>query len=126
MRDAYEKITGAGAELIAIGTGNVKYARRFVEEEDIPFPVLVDDDAAAAHLVSVQRAGVWNLLGPSTYGESLKTWRRGHKIHMSGKRVFQLGATFVIGPGDAIGYEHIDETTVDHAPLDEIFAALDI
>lgn len=125
MRDAHDKILAAGAGIVAIGTGNAKHARHFVEEENIPFPVLVDDDAEAAHAASVKRGSTWNVLGPKTYGDSFRTWRRGHKIHMAGKRVFQLGATFVVGPGDTIRYEHIDQTTVDHAPLDEVFAALE-
>ena len=126
MRDAHEKILAAGAQIVAVGTGNAKHARHFVEEENIPFPVLVDNDASAARAASVKRGGAWNVLGPKTYGASLKTWRRGHRIHMAGKRVFQLGATFIVGPGDRVHYEHIDETTVDHAPLDEVFAALGV
>jgi peroxiredoxin len=117
-------ILAAGAEIVAIGTGNAKHARHFVDEERIPFPVLVDDDASAARAASVKRGGTWNVLGPKTYGASIRTWRRGHKIHMAGKRVFQLGATFVLGPGDAVRYEHIDQTTVDHAPLEEVFEVL--
>ena len=31
----------------------------------------------------------------------MATWKRGHRIHKPGKRVTQLGATFVLGPGDA-------------------------
>ena len=126
MRDASPEISRARAEIVAIGTGNERYARRFVEEEGITFPVLVDDDAVAARLASVKRGGTWNVLGPKTYGDSWRTWRRGHHIHVAGKRVFQLGATFVVGPGDRIRYEHIDATTVDHAPLTEVFAALSV
>ena len=124
MRDARPQILAADADIVAIGTGNAKHARHFVEEENVTFPVLVDDDAEAAHAASVKRGSAWNILGPKTYGASIKTWRRGHKIHMAGKRVFQLGATFIVGPGDRVTYEHIDQTTVDHAPLDEVFAAL--
>ena len=126
MRDAYAEIGAAGAEVVAVGTGNAAYARRFVEEETITFPVLVDDDAIAARLASVKRGSAWNVLGPKTYGTSLRTWRSGHHIHMAGKRVFQLGATFVVGPGERVRYSHIDATTVDHAPLTEVFAALGV
>ena len=125
MRDAYDEIKETGAEVVAIGTGNERYARGFVEEERIPFPVLVDDDAVAAKTASVKRGSAWNVLGPGTYRASMRTRRAGYKILMSGKRVFQLGATFVVGPGDTIRYEHIDQTTVDHAPLEEVFAALE-
>jgi 2-keto-4-pentenoate hydratase/2-oxohepta-3-ene-1,7-dioic acid hydratase in catechol pathway len=37
-----------------------------------------------------------------TWPATVATYRRGHRIHSPGKRVTQLGATFVIGPGDAI------------------------
>ena len=35
----------------------------------------------------------------------------------SGKRVNQLGATFVVGPGLQIRYAQIDVHTADHAPI---------
>ena len=124
MRDTYEEIRAGGAEVVAIGTGNQRYATRFVEEESIPFPVLVDDDAEAARLASVNRGSIPNILTPRTYVDSIGTWRRGHKIHKSGRRVLQLGATFVVGPGDRVAYSHIDSTTTDHAPLDEVLSAL--
>jgi len=124
VRDSYEDIRAAGAEVVAIGTGNQRYAKRFVADEDIPFPVLVDDAALAAHAAGVNRGSIPNILTPSTYVQSVGTWRRGHHIHKSGRRVLQLGATFVIGPGDDVRYAHVDATTTDHAPLDEVLAAL--
>ena len=48
----------------------------------------------------------------------------GHRIHKSGKRVTQLGATFVIGPGGQVRYEHVDANSADHAPVDDVVAAL--
>jgi len=124
LRDSYQGIRASGADVVAIGTGNQRYATGFVEEESIPYPVLVDDDAEAARLARVNRGSIANILTPSTYRDSIGTWRRGHRIHKSGKRVLQLGATFVVGPGDRVAYEHIDATTTDHAPLEEVLSAL--
>jgi peroxiredoxin len=124
VRDAYEDIKATGAEVVAIGTGNARHAREFVEEENIPFPVLVDDDAEAARAASVKRGSAWKILGPETYGASLRAWRAGHKIHKPGKRTFQLGATFVVGAGDRVRYEYLDENTADHAPLGDVMKAL--
>jgi len=45
-------------------------------------------------------------------------------VKKSGKRVTQLGATFVLGPGDLVRYEHVDVHSADHAPLTEVLAAL--
>jgi hypothetical protein len=38
--------------------------------------------------------------------------------------VTQLGATFVVGPGAQVRYEHLDEHSADHAPLDDVLEAL--
>ena len=124
MRERYDEISGKGAEVVAVGTGDERYAARFVEDEHVPFPVLVDDAAAAARAASVKRATPWGLFNPKSFPGSRRARRAGHKIHKSGKRVTQLGATFVLGPGDKVRYEHVDAHTADHAPLDEVLAAL--
>jgi len=108
--------------VVAIGTGDVRYARAFVDQEEIPFLVLVDDDGAAARAASVRKVNFFKLLGPGTWSATRKTWREGYRIHKSGKRVNQLGATFVIGPGPTVHYEHLDDDSTDHAPLDEVIS----
>ena len=110
--------------MVAIGTGDVRYAEAFVSDEQIPFPVLVDDDAAAARAASVRNASIFSLAGPRTWGGSRQAHRDGFRVHRSGKRVTQLGATFVLGPGSRLRYEHVDAHSSEHAPLDEVLAAL--
>jgi peroxiredoxin len=124
LRERYEEITEQGAEVVAVGTGDERYAARFVEDEDVPFPVLVDDDARAARAASVKRASPWGLFNPRSFPGARRARQAGHRVHKSGKRVTQLGATFVVGPGERLRYEHVDAHTADHAPLDEVFAAL--
>jgi peroxiredoxin len=125
LRGIYDEIQRRGAEVVAIGTGNVRYAAAFVADEDVPFPVLVDDDAQAAGAVSVRRVGFFRLLTDRRSREGAKRARAGgHRIHKAGRRVTQLGATFVVGPGAQVRYEHVDDHSADHAPLDEVLSAL--
>lgn len=129
MRDAYPQISAKGAEVIAIGTGDARYAEAFVSDEAIPYPVLVDDDAAAANAAAVEVSSFLGLFHPRTYAATRETRRRGYKIHKAGKRVTQLGATFVIRPdptgrGATLSYEHLDRDSTDHAPIDDVLAAL--
>jgi peroxiredoxin len=128
LRGQYPEITAAGAEVVAIGTGDARYAKAFVDDEHIPFPVLVDDDAAAANAAAVVKVNFAKLLfDPRSIGGARRAHRDGHRVmKKSGKRVNQLGATFVIGPGSAVRYAHIDAHTADHAPLDEVMAALPV
>jgi peroxiredoxin len=124
LRERYDEVTEQGAEVVAVGTGDERYAAGFVEEEMVPFPVLVDDDASAARAAAVKRTTPWGLFNPSSFPGARRARRAGHRIHKSGKRVTQLGATFVVGPGERVRYEHVDAHTADHAPLDEVLAAL--
>jgi peroxiredoxin len=125
LRDRYDEITSRGAELVAIGTGNVGYARAFVEEEHLPFPVLVDDDARAAKAAVIPSMNFFKLvLNPNSRKAMSRAKEAGHRIHRAGRRVTQLGATFVIGPGDVVRYAHIDADSSDHAPVDDVIAAV--
>jgi peroxiredoxin len=126
LRDRYEDLQRQGIDLVAIGTGDQRYAGAFVRDENIPFLVLVDDDAKAAHAASVNVASWYRLLHPSTWMASIEAWKRGARIHKAGKRVTQLGATFVFGPGDQVRYSHVDTDSVDHAPVPEILAAVGV
>ena len=124
MRDRYREITDLGAEVVAIGTGDPAHARGFVRDERIPYPVLLDDAAAAAGAAAVQRVWFHQLFHPASFPGARRAWRAGHRIGKPGPRTNQLGATFVLGPGPVLRYEHRDAHTADHAPVDAILAAL--
>jgi peroxiredoxin len=124
LRRSYDEITGLGAEVVAVGTGSVRYAAAFVEDEDVPFPVLVDDDGLAATAASVRKASWLRLVGPASWAGTARVWRAGHRIHKAGRRVTQLGATFVVGPGDDVRYEHYAGDSSDNAPVGDVLATL--
>ena len=124
MRDAYSQVRAAGAEVVAIGTGNADFARDFVEGYEIPYPVLIDADATAARAASIGRMSFLGMFTPASYLGTAHAWRAGHRIGTSGKRVTQLGASFVIGPGPTLHYEHRNAHGADHPHLGEMLAAL--
>ncbi len=124
MRERYHEITGLGGDVVAVGTGDRRYAEAFVRDEAIPFLVLVDDDAAAARAASLRTLSWFQLLHPRTWKATRETSKRGHHVHKAGRRVKQVGATFVIGAGERIRYEHLDADSTDHAPLDAVIASL--
>jgi len=124
LRDAYDEVRQRGAEVVAIGTGSAEQARDFVERERIPYPVLSDVDGGAARAARVERVNFLRLFHPDSWSGTRRAWRAGHRIGASGRRVNQLGATFVVGPGSMLRYTHRAAHTADHAPLDAVLAAL--
>jgi peroxiredoxin len=124
LRDKNDEIAATGAEIVAIGTGDQRYAASFVRDTNAPVLVLVDDDARAANAAAVRTVGWFALLHPARWPRSVEAWKQGNRVHKSGKRVTQLGATFVLGPGDRVRYAHVDGDSTDHAPIDAVLEAL--
>jgi peroxiredoxin len=125
LRDRYDEIRSAGADIVAVGTGDQRYAKAFVDDERVPFPVLVDDAAQAAQAASVKKVNFATLLfDPRSMKGARQAYRDGYRVKKSGKRVNQLGATFVVGPGSTVRYEHVDVHTANHAPLDDVLDAV--
>jgi len=124
LRDRYDDIKAAGGDIVAVGTGDQRYAEAFAKDEQIPFLVLVDDDAVAAHAASIQTLNWYQLLHPRTWKATWQASRRGHHVHKPGMRVKQIGATFVIGAGDKLRYEHMDSDSTDHADIDVLVSTL--
>lgn len=124
MRERNDEVNARGGAIVAIGTGNQRYAQAFVSDEHIPYLVLVDDDAAAAAAATVRTIGWFSLLHPRTWKATRETRKRGYRVHKAGARVRQIGATFVLGPGNQVRYSHLDADSTDHAPLGDVLAAL--
>ena len=126
LRDNYSEITAAGADVVAVGTGNMMYAKSFVDDEKVPFAVLVDEDGDAAEAASVKGGAkaLTGMLSPSVLKAGKRARKAGHHQHKIGTRSLQLGATFVMGPGDTVLYSHLDKDFGDHAPFAEVRAAL--
>lgn len=113
----------AGVPVTAIGTGGKRYAKAFIEDESVPFPVLLDEDGAAAEVIGTGTLGAGTMLKPSAYVAGLRSLAGGHRQRKTGRRPMQLGATLVIGPGDEVLYADYEEHAGDHADLDEVLEA---
>lgn len=124
MRDSYRAIEAKGATVVVIGTGDAAYARDMKDSLNLPFDVLVDDEAVAAAAASIDKGSIKNVLKVKAWTSMVRTMRNGHFVGKPGKRVNQLGATFVIAPGNAVPYEFRDPDTSTHAPLNDVIAAI--
>lgn len=124
VRDRYDEILATGAGVTAIGTGGRRYARAFIEDERVPFPVLLDEDGTAAEIAGTNTLGVGSVLSPAAWSAGFRSFKGGHRQERTGRRPFQLGATLVVGPGNVLRYADFEEHAGDHADLDQVLAIL--
>lgn len=124
MRGHEESFRAAGAGLAAVGLGDRHYARAFREETGIGFPLLVDEERRAYRAAGLKRASVLHLLRSDNARSRARARAAGQRQHRLGKDPFQLGASFVFGPGDADLYAHLSETFGDNAPVEDLLRAV--
>lgn len=110
--------------MVAIGTGGKRYAKAFIEDEQVPYEVLLDEDGEAAEIVGTNRLTTLSLVKPSQVMAGARALLKGNTQHNAGRRPFQLGATLVIAPGDRLLYEDFEDFAGDHADLDEVLEAV--
>jgi peroxiredoxin len=126
LRERRGEIAERNGGVVLVGTGDRRYGHFFADEEKIPFPLLLDDDARAASAASVETVGFLDLFTLRAFAGTRQAWREGHRVGKPGRRVTQLGATFVLGPGSKLRYAHRDTHPADTAPVDRILHALDV
>lgn len=124
MRDHQEQIRNKGASLAAIGLGDAFFAREFRQETGITFPLLIDEQREAYRAAELKSASILHLLRTDNAKARARAKAAGHRQHRLGKNPFQLGGSFVFGPGNVDRFVHISETFGDNASTSDLLAAL--
>ena len=124
MRDHEQAFLQKGARLAAIGLGDLPYARAFRDETDIHFQLLVDEQREAYRAAQLERASLLHLLRSDNAVARKRARAAGHRQHRLGKDPFQLGGSFVFGPGNVDLYRHISRTFGDNAAVEDLLAAI--
>jgi AhpC/TSA antioxidant enzyme len=114
------------ANLAAVGLGDRVYARAFREETGITFPLLIDEKREAYSAMELRSANLLHLLRSDNAQSRARAKSAGHSQHNLGlgRNPFQLGGSFVFGPGDVDRFAHRSETFGDNAPIEALLAAL--
>jgi len=113
-----------GAALAAVGLGDRAYARAFREESGITFPLLVDEKRQAYAALELRSANLLHLLRKDNAQARARAKAGGHSQHKLGKNPFQLGGSFVFGPGNVDRFAHLSETFGDNATIESLLGAL--
>ena len=100
------------------------YAAAFREETGITFPLLVDAERQAYQAAGLKSANILHLLRKDNAVARKRAQQGGHRQHKLGANPFQLGGSFVFGPGNVDRYAHVSQTFGDNAPVSDLLAAL--
>ena len=124
MRDRLDELPGE-AEVVLVTFTDRQQALAYRETNDLPFPVLVDEDRRTYRAYGLERgsiARVWGLRSARRYVEILR------RDGLSGLRrptedTLQLGGDFVVGADGTLVWAFWGAGPDDRPSVDELFAA---
>ena len=124
MREHEKDFRSAGARLAAVGLGDMRYARVFRDETGITFPLLVDTERKAYKAIALKSGNVFHIFWRENANARARAKAAGYKQHRLGSDPFQLGASFVFGPGNRDLFIHLSSTFGDNADPATLLAVL--
>lgn len=122
MRDRAEDFAAKDVEVTVIGMGATETARRFKEQQRLPFRLLVDKKQKSYGLLGLRRGNLNEIIGPRVWAKGVRSvLRHGQGIPKEDR--YQLGGVAVIHDGE-VKLLHRSATSADNLPVDDLLAAI--
>ncbi len=116
LMDIEDKLTSAGATLVAVGSGTPEQAGKFVRKFKFKGEMYVDPGLQTYKAFNLVR-GLLRTLGPSALLRGAAAIKKGFRQGRSAGDLWQQGGLFVIGPGRRLDFQHRNRVAGDHADL---------
>jgi len=115
LREHEGEFKQTGATLAAIGLGDLRYACLFREETGITFPLFVDSERIAYKAAELKSGNLFHVFFRTNSKARVRAKADGLRQHRFGRDPFQLGASFIFGPGNRDLFVHLNQTFGDNA-----------
>ena len=123
MRGILDEIHARGAELVVIGSGAPFMAKAFVEDLGLTTPVY-SDASLASYAIAGMKRGLLATINPKGMFHAWRAFRAGHRQTATRGDALQQGGVLVIAKGGEILYVYRDNEAGDHAPIEDVAAAV--
>lgn len=121
MREDQDRLTNLGIEVAVITFDADFMARAYVEQTDLPWPLLIDGDRRLYRAYNMERANWWSIYGPASIWNYMKLiFGRGRKIEEPGSDLRQLGGDVLIDPTGLVRFHHVSESPHDRPSVESI------
>jgi hypothetical protein len=118
-----DRIHGAGAELVIIGSGTPNFIAGFRETTHYGGPIYCDPGLASYRAAGLRR-GAFRTINPLTIAMGVRALARGNFQGRTQGDATQQGGVMVVLPPGQVVYEHVSDVAGDNAAADEVVEAL--
>ena len=123
VRKQYERLRGAGGELVVVTMGSVEQTEQFRRSFDAPFTFLADPEQAGYRAYGLARGTLWQIAGPRVWLPAIKALARGGAGKPTGD-IRQMPGSFVIDRKGIIRYAHYPTQQADRPRPDDLVRLL--
>lgn len=126
MRERKNELSTKNIKVVVVTFEAGFLARRYMEENSLEWPLLVDANRDIYRAYGMLDAGFWDVWGPSTWWAYLKEILRGHLPKKSSGDIRQRGGDVLIDPEGIVRLHHVGSGPADKPKIDTILQAADV
>ncbi|MBU2538670.1 MAG: redoxin domain-containing protein [Proteobacteria bacterium] len=124
MREEEKTFKERNVRIVVVTFEAGHFARRYIDETDLPWPVLVDENRELYQAYDMLTASFWDIWGPKTWWAYLKAILHGQKLQKSHGEISQRGGDVLIDPEGIIRLHHVGEGPADRPSVASILEKL--
>lgn len=120
MREQEDKFNSANVSIAVVTFENDFFARQYVEETRLTWPLLIDASREVYRGYGMLAASFWDVWGPKSWWVYLKALSKGETLHKSAGDIYQRGGDVLIDPAGIVRLHHVGTGPADRPAVAEI------
>lgn len=125
MRERKEEFNGRNATVAVVTFENDFFARQYVAETGLAWPLLIDGHRQLYHGYGMLAASFGDLWGPATWLAYLREILKGRRPKPTHGDIHQRGGDVLIDPTGIIRLHHVGRGPADRPPVETILGTID-
>lgn len=124
MRDQEAELDRLNLKVVVVTFENDYFARQYVGENGLQWPVLIDESREAYRYYDMLTASFLDLWGPRSWWVYGKELLKGQKLHKATNDVHQRGGDVLIDPDGVVRLHHVGHGPADRPAVGEILTVV--
>ena len=120
MREQEDELRRGNVSIAVVTFENDFFARQYVEETGLTWPLLIDSDREVYRSYGMLAASFWDVWGPKSWLVYLKALAKGATLHKSAGDIYQRGGDLLIDPDGIVRLHHVGTGPADRPSVAEI------
>jgi len=122
LREQENELARLNVRVVVVTFEHDYFARQYLAETSLPWPLLVDDSRETYHSYGMLAASFWDIWGPKTWLAYLKALLQGQSLHKSEGDISQRGGDVLIDPAGIVRLHHVGTGPADRPSVETILA----